>query len=211
MFQSGTVPHLTPDIIENITSENLGLHIPMPHIINIRDRIKLSNDNIAKFIGMNEFLTYCSIINPGEKRKEGYHEKEKISFWTRFGRKCYSAAEYMEIIEDLKPDMFLMLADGDTDINSFKKRNVKSYQNTALFFDKCVEFYKQSEILKDSYMLAAVEGGFDLKLREECSKIIGTGPIFGVVIDGLHDCSEHVANMKFSDIKPALDASLVIF
>ena len=117
----------------------------------------------------------------------------------------------MEIIEDLKPDMFLMLADGDTDINSFKKRNVKSYQNTALFFDKCVEFYKQSEILKDSYMLAAVEGGFDLKLREECSKIIGTGPIFGVVIDGLHDCSEHVANMKFSDIKPALDASLVIF
>lgn len=192
-----------------VTEQKLGLHIPVSHVTNLQNRIKLKKDTLANFIGMNEYFTYCSFINPIEPKKEGFHEKNQISLWTRFGRKTFSAASYMELIEDLNPDMFLMLADGNTHLKSSQKRNIKSFNSTKHFFEECVNLYQSSVTLKQSSMIGAIEGGFDIKLRKECSELVGKGPIFGVVIDGLDDCSSSTIDMKFDDIKLLLEASLV--
>ncbi|KAK6627446.1 hypothetical protein RUM44_009923 [Polyplax serrata] len=191
-----------------VSKQSMALHIPVSHLINIQERIKSSNSNIAKFIGMNEYLTYCSFVDSGEKRDQSCHEKDRISLWTRFGRKTFTAEEYMRFIEDLKPDLFLVLADGDTNSQCSKKRNIKSFNNTVKFFEKCTEYFEKSSTLKECQMFAAVEGGYDIKLREECSELIGKSPILGVVLDGFHDNSERTMDITFKDIKPVLEASL---
>lgn len=190
-------------------SQKLGLHVSIATISNIQERLKVYKGNIADYLGMTEYITIGSYLDSAVKRKEGYHEKDTVSLWSRYGRKKYTASNYIEFMEDLKPDMFIALADGDTHSNSSQKRNLKSFQNTSELFEKCVSLYNNSEKLKSSLLIGAVTGGYDIKLREECSKVVSQGPVFGVVIDGLHDCSEAAFNINFSEIKPFIEASLV--
>jgi queuine/archaeosine tRNA-ribosyltransferase len=66
------------------------------------------------------------------------------------------------------------------------------------------------QVLKGSAILGVVEGGHSIEAREESAKYLANSPVFGYIIDGLHSNGPDVEQLTFEDVKPALEASLVI-
>lgn len=167
-------------------------------------------NGIAEFIGMKEFLTYCSMTDPGEVRLEGFSTKKSIGCQTRSGVKHFDAKSYISCMEKLRPNLFTLLCDFDTSETSSKKRTQKSLEITINIFEKCLKAYEDSEILqKHSQAVGALVGGYDTIARETCSQIVGKSSVFGVVIEGLHKGGREVEEMSISKLKPVIEASLV--
>lgn len=108
---------------------------------------------------------------------------------------------YMNVIETFKPDMYVALCDGDTNINSSKKRVSNSIQNSTKFFDNCFTKHSSSEALKSSEILGAIEGGYDKDARTISINYLKTKPIIGYVIDGLHNNGPDVKNIPSEQVR----------
>lgn len=54
----------------------------------------------------------------------------------------------MELMESLKPDMYISLCDGDTNINSSKKRILNSARTTNEAFRYCYDQHVSSPVSK---------------------------------------------------------------
>lgn len=185
------------------------LNLPVQGMTHFHERMKQFSGNIADFIGMPKNLTFVSIIDPGQKRIPGYHINNHVPVWTKSGKEDLSSETYMSIMESFKPDIFHILCDTDTDKNSSKKRTIKSMERTLKFFEKCLNFHKNSEKLKNTKLIGSLVGGYSEEAREHCSVVVGAAPIFGVSIDGLHDCSSQVPFISTDQIKLAVEISLV--
>lgn len=102
----------------------------------------------------------------------------------------------MKIIEAFKPTFYHPLCDGDTQIDSSKKRTTKSVDRTEEFIDTCIEYHRKSESLKDSFIIGPIEGGYDKIARSNSIKILGKyDEINGYLIDGLHCNGPNVASI----------------
>ena len=66
--------------------------------------------------------------------------------WARGGRKLLNPTSYISNIEGLKPDIFQMLCDGDTNVNSSNKRVKKSVDSTLKFAALCDSLKANSEV-----------------------------------------------------------------
>jgi queuine tRNA-ribosyltransferase subunit QTRTD1 len=66
------------------------------------------------------------------------------------------------------------------------------------------------QVLRESAILGVVEGGNSIERREESAKYLANSPVFGYVIDGLHSNGPNVEQLTSEDVKPILEASLVI-
>lgn len=66
------------------------------------------------------------------------------------------------------------------------------------------------QVLKESAILGAVEGGYSIEGREDSAKYLANSSVFGYVIDGLHSNGPDVEQLTFENVKPVLEASLVI-
>lgn len=107
--------------------------------------------------------------------------------WSRGGRHLLSADKYMDIVEAFKPDLYIALCDGDTNIDSSKKRVTKAVKRSKTLFDQCLTRHSISEALKTAGILAAVEGGYDIEGRTASADYLKDKPVVGYVIDGLHN------------------------
>lgn len=116
---------------------------------------------------------------------------------------------YTNLVEMFKPDMYLALCDGDTDIESSKKRISHAVEKSNRILDASLDCHGESEILKNIPVLGAVEGGHCLPAREKSIKHLIDKPLFGYVIDGLHKNGPLVADLDISALEPTTKHSLV--
>ena len=115
----------------------------------------------------------------------------------------------MDIVEIIKPDIYLALCDGDTYLNSSKKRAKNATNRSEILLNRCLERHNTSEILKSTGILGAVEGGYDIQARETSIQNLQGKPLLGFVIDGLHRNGPEVASINFEQIKHIVQHSVV--
>lgn len=158
---------------------------------------------------MQEYPFFLSIQDPSEFTNPGYQEKNSIAVWSRNGRYTLNAEKYMDIVETFKPDLYVTLCDGDTDINSSHKRISKTVERSKKLFERCFDHHQNSATLKNKGFLGSVEGGYNLLAREMSIKYMEDKPVLGYIIDGLHKSGIETKNISTADVKPVIEHSIV--
>ncbi|KAF7271042.1 queuine tRNA-ribosyltransferase accessory subunit 2 isoform X2 [Rhynchophorus ferrugineus] len=200
--QAGHIPHITHEVFKLISKEPHILQIPLVSIHNYSDVMQTYNGDIAEFIGNKDSLTYITLNDPSNLTKQGHHVKEKVPVFTKNGKVLYDSKKYMSLIESLKPDMYCLLSDGDTNIASAQKRLTKSVDNTVIFNEQCISYHKKSLALKDAFVIAPIAGGYCSKSRQKCLELIlpNNKYVQGYLIDGLHNNGPEVEFLPFNDV-----------
>ncbi|RMX59483.1 hypothetical protein pdam_00020123 [Pocillopora damicornis] len=88
--RGGVVPHLTTDVLDSMGSVPSIFHLSLQTTIDQPgiETINQSNYNgIKPFLGLEGFITYLSIQDPGQEVRQGYNEEKSVSVWTPGGRK----------------------------------------------------------------------------------------------------------------------------
>lgn len=118
---------------------------------------------------------------------------------------------YMDAVESYKPQMYYSLSDGDTNKGTSAKRLTKSVENTVGFYKKCLERHRKSDVLRNSFLIAPIVGGYCLKSREQCLKAVlqDTNDVSGYLIDGLHNNGPEVELIPFEDIEKIVENTIV--
>ncbi|XP_033297507.1 queuine tRNA-ribosyltransferase accessory subunit 2 isoform X1 [Bombus bifarius] len=199
--KGGCVPHLTKDVFKMVTSDPQMLSVSLSSTYLMLESMKDNNVNFANFVGMKEYINFVTIHDPAYTTPSGFREANSIPIWTRGGKLTLTPNMYMNVIETFKPDMYVALCDGDTNINSSKKRVSNSVQNSMTFFDQCFTKHSSSEALKSSEILGAIEGGYDKGARTKSINYLKTKPVIGYVIDGLHNNGPDVKNIPSEQIR----------
>lgn len=187
------------------------LQIPLVSTYTFIEALKEFKGNIASFVGMKDCLTCMTLQDPGTLTLPGHHTKSSIPIWTRGGKILVNSESYMDAMETFKPDMYYFLSDGDTNITSPTKRVLKAVDRTVTFYRECLDRHRKSEVLKNSFVMAGISGGYCLKARDWCIKEISKDieGINGFLIDGLHNNSPEVEFMEFEEIKPVVEFVIV--
>lgn len=115
----------------------------------------------------------------------------------------------MELVQAFKPDIYVALCDGDTNINSGAKRISKAVNRSKNLLEQCLNIHLNSETLKSKGILGPVEGGYNLKAREESLDYLKNMPLAGFVIDGLHNNGPSVQNIPSEQIKQVVQHTTV--
>ncbi|CAL1685917.1 unnamed protein product [Lasius platythorax] len=109
-----------------ITLEQQLLSVSLPSTILMADVIKVFSTSIADFVSMKEYINFLSIQDPAYTTNPGFQQLDSISIWPRTERVVFTADKYMELVQAYKPDLYVALCDGDTNINSSAKRVSKA-------------------------------------------------------------------------------------
>lgn len=204
----GSVPHLTKDVFEYVTSKQHVLSISLPSTMSMFETIKEVNVNFANFVSMKEHINFLSVHDPTITTTSGFSKPDSLPIWTRGGRKDMTANKYMDIVEAFKPDFYVALCDGDTNINSSSKRVSKAVNRSKIFLEHCISRHVASESLKSTGILGAVEGGYNLDARTCSVNNLIDKPLMGYVIDGLHNNGPDVRNISSEQIKEVVEHTL---
>ncbi|KAK2585741.1 hypothetical protein KPH14_010352 [Odynerus spinipes] len=197
----GCVPHLTKDVLKRVTTQCHLLSISLPSTITMEETLKELNVNFAEFVSMKEYLNFLSIQDPAETTPSGFQQNDAVSIWSRTGRTLLTANKYMDLVETFRPDLYVALCDGDTDINSTSKRIIKATSRSKTLIEQCIKRHNASDKLKSKGILGAVEGGYDLKTREQSVKYLKDKPLAGYVIDGLHNNGPNVRSIPWEQVE----------
>nr|CAD7259499.1 unnamed protein product [Timema shepardi]CAD7569495.1 unnamed protein product [Timema californicum] len=204
----GCIPHLTHEVLQMVTKEPLCLQVPLSSTVHNQTAVAAYKKGLAEFIGLKEHLIYSTVQDPAMATPQGYNEKDFVSVWSRSGKQQINADKYMDVIESFQPDMYQALCDGDTNLNSSKKRVSKALDRSHKMFWRCLERHENSEVLKKTALLAVLEGGYNLTSREASAKMLSSCNVAGFVIDGLHNNGPDVELLPFEKIKPAIQETV---
>ncbi|XP_034232936.1 queuine tRNA-ribosyltransferase accessory subunit 2 [Thrips palmi] len=199
--RGGNVPHITHDVLQMITSENLLMHMPLTTIFTSCTSIESFGKGLSEFVGLKEYPSYVTPQDPAVLTPSGYNEADKVAIWTKNGKRIVDPSRYMAMIESMKPNVYLSLCDGDTDSNSSKKRVSKCVSRSSHLLQECYRLHEASGVLKDSAFLAPIEGGYDTHARRAFLEELSKYDVFGYVLDGLHNNGPEVENIKFISVE----------
>lgn len=158
---------------------------------------------------LQEYINFLSIHDPAYTTTSGFQQLDSISVWPRTGRIIVSANKYMELVEAYKPDLYVALCDGDTNINSSAKRVSKAVLRSKTLLEQCLDIHLRSDALKSKGILGSVEGGYNLQARQESIDYLKDKPLTGFVIDGLHNNGPSVQNISSEQIKQVVQHTIV--
>nr|CAG4650264.1 EOG090X08JG [Sida crystallina] len=165
-------------------------------------------NTLNHFCHLSEYLTIATVQDSGVPIPQGYHDKNSISMWTRGGRKLVDPSTYMSCMEVLKPDVFQLLADGDTEVKSSNKRIKKAVDATLSFAEMCTYMKENSQVLKDTPTFASVVGGYSVSERLRCINGLKEYDVDGYVIDGFHTNGDSATQMNWEEVEPVLSETL---
>ncbi|KAG7187650.1 hypothetical protein KM043_016708 [Ampulex compressa] len=198
----GCVPHLTKDIFQSVISEQCALSLSLPTTLSMVDPISELKVNYANFVGMKEYIHFLSIQDPGEAIDFSYEQSSYVAVQCRTGKRKITVNDYMNAVQTFKPDLYLALCKGDTNINSSKKRVMKNVHSSNLLLEQCLKTHQDSKLLKlSSGILGAVEGGYNLEARQLSINYLKDKPLQGYVIDGLHENGAVARDIPFAQIR----------
>lgn len=206
--RGGSVPHITHEVLQMITKENLLLQMPLTTLMSAYSSIESFGKGLSEFVGLKEYPCYVTPQDPATETPTGYNVSNKVAVWTRNGKRTVDPVKYMNMIEEMRPDMYLALCDGDTDSGSSKKRITKSVQRTLTLFRECYRHHQESKVLINAALLAPIEGGYDLHARRVFSEEMAQYDVAGYVLDGLHTNGAEAEKIKFDTIEPVIKECL---
>lgn len=201
---AGTVPHLSYDTLQLLSSGKHFMLQTLPTIIEMKDAIKEQGEGLGKFIGLPEYPFHISVQDPAVATPSGYNVKKGVSLWTSSGRRKVTVEEFMEIQKAYHPVSYQALCDSDTSCDCSTKRLNKSLDNSLRFLDECLQEHSSSEELKKTAVFGTIQGGYDQFLRKKSSRETALRPVEGFVIDGFHQNGTDVQFLDFSKVKPLL-------
>lgn len=161
----------------------------------------------SKLIVFQEYINFLSIQDPTEVTPSGFQQADSISVWSRTGKKLFTADKYMDLVEVFEPDLYVALCDGN--LHNSEKRLSKAMDRSKILTEQCLKRHAASNKLKSKSILGAVEGGYNLKVREESVEYLKNKPFAGYVIDGLHDNGPDVKNIKWEQIENVIQHTIV--
>ncbi|XP_039256910.2 queuine tRNA-ribosyltransferase accessory subunit 2-like [Styela clava] len=91
-----------------------------------------------------------------------------VSIWGNKGRIALDVEKHLQLISTLTPDIFEVLADGDTIAEDVSNKRVsKSFANSLKFLEQSLKLHKENERLQDSHFIVPLEGGHSVELRKK--------------------------------------------
>ena len=208
LTRAGAVPHLTRDTLALVeladTSPLLVPYQYLPPNIKTLQAMEAAQTSFAEFLGLQPRSVVVTVQDPGEETRSGYHNNNSVSVWWRENREIVTADKYIRSTELVKPQAMVALCDGDTPPGCSNKRISKSVSKTVQFLDSCQEMMEFSSSLGSSSLIAAVEGGLDMKARAKSAKELRARNVDGYLLDGFHTNGASSANIKFDDIETVL-------
>lgn len=201
--QGGHIPHITHEVFKLVSTEPQILQLSLVNMHCFQEAFDYYNEGVSSFIGNKDSLTCLTVHDPSSLTKQGHHIKDKVTIWTNHGKVLYDSELYMKLVEQFKPDMFYILADGDTNASSTQKRLTKSVENTVKFIKECLQIHKNTECLKNKFIMASIAGGYSLKARETCINLMSQeiDSLDGFLIDGLHNNGPEVELLSVDEVK----------
>lgn len=160
---------------------------------------------------MKQCISCVTVQDPADYTQPGHHFQDFIPLWTRQGKVLLNGKSYMNLVESFKPDIYYLLSDGDTNIASSVKRNNKAVDNTIKYSKDCLERHRTSTVLKNSFVIGSIAGGYSLKARKDCINgiLCDNDLVGGYLIDGLHNNGPEVELQTFEEIKPIVECVIV--
>lgn len=202
--RGGNVPHITHEVLQLISTENLMMLMPLPTIMTALRSIESCGQSISEFVGLKEYPSYIMPQDPGIETPSGYNKGDEVAVWTKNGKRTVDPSKYMNMIEKMKPDMYLALCDGDVNSDSSKKRIVKSMTRTSKLFKDCYNYHQASTELRNVALLAPIEGGYDLNARRLISEEMAVYNVDGYVFDGFHTNGQTVESIPCNAVEPII-------
>ena len=208
LTRAGAVPHLTRDTLDLVElASSSPLLVPyqyFPPNTKTLQAMEAAGISLAEFLGLQPRSVVVTVQDPGEETRTGYHNNNSVSVWWRENRELVTAEKYIRTTEMVRPQAMVALCDGDTPPGCSNKRISKSVSKTVQFLDSCQEMMEFSPSLGSSALIAAVEGGLDMKARAKSAKELRARNVEGYLLDGFHTNGASSGNIKFADIETVL-------
>ena len=208
LTRAGAVPHLTRETLGLLeladTSPVLVPYQYLPPNLNTLQAMEKAGMSFTEFLGLQPRSVVVTVQDPGEETRSGYHNNNSVSVWWRDNRELVTAEKYIRTTELVRPQALVALCDGDTPPGCSNKRISKSVSKTVQFLESCQEMMEFSSSLASSSLIAAVEGGMDMKARAKSAKELRARNVDGYLLDGFHTNGASSANIKFGDIETVL-------
>ncbi|XP_015436631.1 PREDICTED: queuine tRNA-ribosyltransferase subunit QTRTD1 homolog [Dufourea novaeangliae] len=206
--KGGSVPHLTKDVFKMVTTDPQLLSVSLPSTLIMTEAMKEANISFSNFVSMQEHINMLTIHDPADLTPSGHQMLDTIPVWPRSGRIQMSANKYMDLVETFKPDCYVALCDGDTNIDSSKKRSENAVNRSKTLFEQCLSRHTASESLKSTGILGAIEGGYNVDARLASIDYLKDKPVLGYVIDGLHNNGPLVHSITSEQIKQIVEQAV---
>ncbi|XP_026759004.2 queuine tRNA-ribosyltransferase accessory subunit 2 [Galleria mellonella] len=190
--QSGSVVHLTNEVLSKVFSNPKLLWVPLSKSYQLETGLKAQGEGVAKFAGLQNHLTCVTLHGASEITPSGHFESDSVPLWTKNGKKMISANRYMDLMEVFKPDIILAIADGHTSLDEGSKRISKALDRTSNMLNMCVTRHKNSTCLQDSSLIGVIVGvGEERKCEQSIQNILTYKEnLSGVTLEGITDGSE---------------------
>ncbi|CAH2218855.1 queuine tRNA-ribosyltransferase accessory subunit 2 isoform X1 [Pelobates cultripes] len=183
--KTGSPPHLTHDTLQTIEGVPPVAHITLSSLAEHQEVLEEYKEGIAKFAGMPDTVLYCSVNDPVTPNPAGYNTNKTVSVWGGGGRLELTSQKFMAAQRALRADWFQCLSDGEVmTADNSKKRAKKSVDRSLVFLDECLQLLAQSEVLKQSVVIGAIEGGDVLEERLRSARETAKRPVGGFLLDG---------------------------
>ncbi|XP_072901833.1 queuine tRNA-ribosyltransferase accessory subunit 2 isoform X1 [Hemitrygon akajei] len=183
--RTGTAPHLTHDTLSLVEGVPEPVHLTLSTFAEHQEVLEEYKEGIGKFIGMPDSLIYCSLYDPVSPCPSGYNTNKTVSVWGGGGRIELTMSKFMAIQQAFKPDWYQCMADGELlPPGSSRKRISKLVDRTLCFLDECLKVHQNSEDLKNTEIIGAVEGGDILEERLRSVRETMKRPVGGFLLDG---------------------------
>ncbi|CAN1234624.1 Queuine tRNA-ribosyltransferase accessory subunit 2 [Linum perenne] len=172
---------VSPDLLPDLPYPDSGLlHVSPLHFLDT-----MSLKVISKLGGLNQMLglhshAFAAVARDSIQCLPEFKSSNKLgaSFETPSGRRLVNAAEYMEFICSLKPDLWASLAD-EVPAWVSDVRNKTSVDRTVKWLDECISHSPAS-----GAVFGAIVGGSDNEQRKRCALEVSKRNVSGYWIGG---------------------------
>lgn len=199
--RSGLLPHLTDDTRKGIVAEPRPWLVPLATVVEQPgvEVMEAYRDGYQSFISQPSqvlFLTMHDTFS-SQPRMYRYNEEKSVSVWAPSGRQKFTAESYAKLVEAFQFSTCTAPSDQIQATEETTKRCRKSRDRSTRFLDQ----FLASKSLAECSVIAAVEGGQDIALREMCADDVA-------VREGVAGYS--LSGLEFTDKQfvPVLDAVL---
>ncbi|KAM4796851.1 queuine tRNA-ribosyltransferase accessory subunit 2 isoform 2-T2 [Rhinophrynus dorsalis] len=185
--KTGSPPHLTHDTLQTIEGVPSVTHITLSTLAEHQEVLEEYKEGAAKFAGMPDAVLYCSMHDPVTPSPTGFNTNKTVSLWGGGGRLEMTSQKFISAQRALRADWFQCLSDGEVmPGGNSKKRAKKSVDRSLAFLDECLQLMSENEVLKQSVLIGAVEGGDLLDERLRSARETAKRPVGGFLLDGFH-------------------------
>ncbi|XP_053561811.1 queuine tRNA-ribosyltransferase accessory subunit 2 isoform X2 [Bombina bombina] len=205
--KTGSPPHLTHDTLQTIEGVPSVTHITLSTLAEHQEVLEEYKEGVGKFAGMSDAVLYCSINDPVSPNPTGYNTNKTVSVWGGGGRLEVTPQKFVLAQQALRADWFQCLSDGEVmPGGNSRKRAKKSVDRSLVFLDECLKLLAETEVLKQSVVIGAVEGGDNLEERLRSACETAKRPVGGFLLDGFQgsDMSTEVKLSLISSVTGVL-------